>query len=66
MTAPAAHSSDAKAGANLEKWSVQLEEGISKDLAARPIPFVGDGKKPVRHVEQLQFDNVKLATRSYK
>ena len=26
----------------------------------------GDGEKPVRHTEALQFDNVHLATRSYK
>ncbi|HWO89037.1 MAG TPA: fumarate reductase/succinate dehydrogenase flavoprotein subunit, partial [Gemmatimonadales bacterium] len=28
--------------------------------------FQGDGKDPVRHQEALQFENVKLATRSYK
>ncbi len=28
--------------------------------------FAGDGKKPVRHVEPLAFENVHLATRSYK
>ncbi len=28
--------------------------------------FKGDGEKPVRHVEPLTFENVKLATRSYK
>ncbi len=28
--------------------------------------FKGVGEKPVRHVEPLTFDNVKLATRSYK
>lgn len=26
----------------------------------------GEGKAPVRHTEELKFDNVKLATRSYK
>src|SRR6185369_3481690 len=26
----------------------------------------GDGKDPIRHVEPLAFENVKLATRSYK
>jgi hypothetical protein len=25
-----------------------------------------DGSDPVRHIEQLEFENVKLATRSYK
>jgi succinate dehydrogenase / fumarate reductase flavoprotein subunit len=28
--------------------------------------FQGDGVKPKRHVEPLTFDNVRLATRSYK
>ena len=28
--------------------------------------FQGEGKKPERHVEQLEFENVKLSTRSYK
>jgi succinate dehydrogenase / fumarate reductase flavoprotein subunit len=28
--------------------------------------YAGEGKKPVRHVEPLEFENVHLATRSYK
>jgi succinate dehydrogenase / fumarate reductase, flavoprotein subunit len=28
--------------------------------------YTGEGKAPVRHVEQLEFQNVHLATRSYK
>ena len=28
--------------------------------------FNGDGKVPTRHQEELQFENVKLAVRSYK
>ena len=28
--------------------------------------YTGDGKKPVRHVEPLAFENVHLQTRSYK
>ncbi|MFP5518616.1 MAG: fumarate reductase/succinate dehydrogenase flavoprotein subunit [Bdellovibrionia bacterium] len=28
--------------------------------------FNGDGKAPTRHIEDLKFENVKLATRSYK
>ena len=28
--------------------------------------FAGEGNAPKRHVEELQFENVKLATRSYK
>ena len=29
-------------------------------------PFSGDSKAPVRHIEPLDFENVHLATRSYK
>jgi valyl-tRNA synthetase len=36
----------AAAMTDTEKWSVALEERVSGELAARPIPFVGDGKKP--------------------
>ena len=28
--------------------------------------YQGDGKKPVRHVEPLEFENVHLSQRSYK
>jgi len=28
--------------------------------------YAGEGKTPIRHVEQLEFQNVHLATRSYK
>jgi succinate dehydrogenase / fumarate reductase flavoprotein subunit len=28
--------------------------------------YTGDGNKPVRHVETLEFENVHLAVRSYK
>jgi succinate dehydrogenase / fumarate reductase flavoprotein subunit len=28
--------------------------------------YQGDGKKPLRHIEPLSFENVQLATRSYK
>src|ERR1041385_8860467 len=35
----------------LEKWSVALEERVSNDLGARPIPFVGDGKRPVWSID---------------
>jgi succinate dehydrogenase / fumarate reductase flavoprotein subunit len=28
--------------------------------------FAGEGKKPIRNIEPLNFENVKLATRSYK
>jgi valyl-tRNA synthetase len=54
MTTPSATSTPAAAPSPaspaspaLEKWSVALEESVSRELAAKPIPFVGDGKKPV-------------------
>ena len=28
--------------------------------------FTGEGNEPIRNVEPLAFENVKLATRSYK
>ena len=28
--------------------------------------FAGDGQVPTRHKEELEFENVKLTTRSYK
>ena len=28
--------------------------------------YAGPGKKPIRHTEPLEFENVHLATRSYK
>jgi succinate dehydrogenase / fumarate reductase flavoprotein subunit len=28
--------------------------------------YSGDGKKPIRHIEPLEFENVELAVRSYK
>ncbi len=28
--------------------------------------FAGEGKRPIRHIEPLEFENVHLATRSYK
>jgi succinate dehydrogenase / fumarate reductase flavoprotein subunit len=28
--------------------------------------YQGDGKKPAKHIESLEFENIKLATRSYK
>jgi succinate dehydrogenase / fumarate reductase flavoprotein subunit len=28
--------------------------------------YAGEGNEPIRNIEPLQFDNVKLATRSYK
>lgn len=45
MTAPAAPATD------LEKWSVALEERVSKEVAARPIPFDGSGAKPVWSID---------------
>ncbi len=36
---------------NLEKWSVQLEAQVAQELAAAPIPFVGDGRRPVWSID---------------
>ncbi|MEK6985299.1 MAG: class I tRNA ligase family protein [Candidatus Thermoplasmatota archaeon] len=49
MTTPAALTSPPApaAGPVLPKWSVEMEAQIAAELAARPIPFIGDGKKPV-------------------
>ncbi len=52
MSAPApAAPAPSPAPAGPEKWSVELEERVSKELAARPIPFVGDGKRPVWSID---------------
>jgi len=49
----------------------QMEDGEAKrndaEFAHVAVwEFQGDGKEPVRHVEPLAFESVKLATRSYK
>ena len=49
-SAPAAPAAG-PAGPTLEKWSVGLEERISQELATHPIPFVGDGKRPVWSID---------------
>ncbi len=36
---------------SLPKWSVELEAQVAAELAAHPIPFVGDGKKPVWSID---------------
>jgi valyl-tRNA synthetase len=35
----------------LEKWSVELEGKVAAELAAKPIPFAGDGKRPVWSID---------------
>ncbi|HJQ92754.1 MAG TPA: class I tRNA ligase family protein [Candidatus Thermoplasmatota archaeon] len=50
-TTAAGPGSTSAAGPALDKWSVQLEESVSRDLAAHPIPFVGDGKRPVWSID---------------
>ncbi len=35
----------------LEKWSVDLEQRIAGELAADPLPFVGDGARPVWSID---------------
>jgi valyl-tRNA synthetase len=48
---PASPAGQASGGPQLEKWSVELEERVSRELAADPIPFVGDGKRPVWSID---------------
>lgn len=38
-------------GPELQKWSVELEAKVAAELAARPIPFVGDGKRKVWSID---------------
>ena len=49
--APAPEPTPATPGPALEKWSVELEERVSQDLAAHPIEFRGDGKRPVWSID---------------
>lgn len=52
MSAPAPAAAPANPPApGPEKWSVELEERVSKELAGQPIPFVGDGKRPVWSID---------------
>ncbi|MEA3202352.1 MAG: hypothetical protein QOI63_18, partial [Thermoplasmata archaeon] len=36
---------------SLEKWSVDLEAKVAAELAAQPIAFRGDGKRPVWSID---------------
>jgi len=38
-------------GPALEKWSVELEAKVAAELAAHPVAFVGDGKRPVWSID---------------
>lgn len=52
MTAvPAAAPVPSNEGPTLEKWSVDLEARVSQELARHPIPFLGDGKRPVWSID---------------
>lgn len=53
MTAPAATATTVPtpSAPGLEKWSVELEAKVAAELAAQPIVFVGDGKKPVWSID---------------
>jgi valyl-tRNA synthetase len=35
----------------VEKWSVELEARVAQELAARPVPFAGDGRRPVWSID---------------
>lgn len=37
--------------AELDKWDVQVEQQVAEELAARPVPFVGDGARPVWSID---------------
>ncbi|MCA1819990.1 MAG: class I tRNA ligase family protein, partial [Halobacteriales archaeon] len=39
------------AAPTLEKWSVDLEAKVAAELAAHPIPFMGDGRRPVWSID---------------
>jgi succinate dehydrogenase / fumarate reductase flavoprotein subunit len=52
-----------------EEWQTEDGEAQRDDEAFAHVAaweYTGDGKAPVRHVESLDFENVHLATRSYK
>ena len=55
---------------NAPKWTKkQLDQELNDDenfAHAAVWEHKGDGKIPARHKENLQYDNVKLAVRSYK
>ncbi len=38
-------------GDQLEKWSVDLEQRVAAEVAADPLPFVGDGSRPVWSID---------------
>ena len=39
---------------------------LSRRQLAMPLAIPGENQKPIRHVEPLVYENVHLATRSYK
>ena len=52
-----------------EEWQTDEGEALRDDenfCHVAAWEFTGAGKTPKRHVEQLNFENVHLATRSYK
>ncbi len=52
-----------------EEWQTEEGEALRDDENFAHVAaweYKGDGQAPVRHVEPLKFENVHLATRSYK
>jgi len=52
-----------------EEWQTSEGEALRDDQNFCHVAaweYAGDGKKPIRNVEPLEFENVHLATRSYK
>ncbi len=37
--------------AQLDKWNVQTEQKVAEEVAERPVPFVGDGARPVWSID---------------
>ena len=52
-----------------EEWQTEEGEALRDDENFTHVAaweYKGDGQKPVRHIEPLVFENIHLATRSYK
>jgi succinate dehydrogenase / fumarate reductase flavoprotein subunit len=52
-----------------EEWQTEDGEAQRDDENFAHVAaweYTGEGKAPIRHVEALAFENVHLATRSYK
>jgi succinate dehydrogenase / fumarate reductase flavoprotein subunit len=52
-----------------EEWQTEDGEALRDDESFAHVAaweYTGEDSKPIRHVESLTFENVHLATRSYK